>query len=120
MIHSPSRSPRPHVPGVRRTRVASLVWEDSTCRRATKAHALRRLDPAHSFKGPQAVSTETTYHNYRVHVLQLPEPVCLEPEPPSKRSHCSEKPGHRSKEQPPFTTTGESPHPATKTQPSPK
>ena len=47
--------------------------------------------------------------------LQLLEPLCLEPKLCRRRSHCDEKPEHRSKEWPPLATTRESPRPATKT-----
>ena len=61
---------------VRGTRVQSLVWEDSTCRRATKAHAPQLLSP-----GAAA-------------------PEALGPVLGSERSHCTEKPGHNNREQP--------------------
>ena len=61
------------IPG---TRVRALVWEDPTCRRATK--------PVH--------------HNYWAHVLQLLKPAHLEPVLCNKRSHRNEKPAHCNKE----------------------
>ena len=41
---------------------------------------------------------------------QLLKPACLEPVLCNKRSHCSKKPGHRNKEQPPLTEMKSSPH----------
>ena len=58
------------------TRVRSLVWEDPTCCRATKP----------------------VRHNYWACVPKLLKPMCLEPVLCNKRSHCNEKPAHRSKE----------------------
>ena len=73
------------------TRVRSLVWEDPTCRGATKAMR----------------------HNYWAHVPQLLKPAHLEPMLHNKRSH-------RNEEKPPLAATRESPHTATKTQRSQK
>ena len=50
-----------------------LAWKDSTCLRATKPE----------------------YHNYFVHMLQLLKLRGLEPLFHNKRSHCNEKPLHR-------------------------
>ena len=58
------------------TQVRALVWEDPTCRGATK--------PMH--------------HNYWACVPQLLKPVHLEPELRSKRSHRNEKPAYCNKE----------------------
>ena len=54
------------------------------------------------------------------HTLQLLKPACLEPVVCNKRCHCNEKPAHCNEEQPPLTTTRESPRAATKTQCSQK
>ena len=70
------------------TRVRALVWEDPTCRGATKP----------------------VRHSYWAWAL---EPVLL-----YKRSHRNEKPTHRNKEQPPLAATRESPCATTKTQSS--
>ena len=80
------------------TWVRALVWEDPTCRGATK--------PAS--------------HNYWACVPQLLKPVRLEPILRNKRSHRSEKPVHCKEEQPPLDATRESPRTATKTQHSQK
>ena len=61
---------------VQGTRVQVLVWEDSTCHRATKARAPQLLSP-----GAAA-------------------PEALGPVLSSERSHCSEKPGRHNREQP--------------------
>ena len=116
------------------TRVWALVWEDPTCRGATKpmhrnywaftleptshnygAHASQLLKPARS-KGLHAATTEPTCHNFWAHVLQLLKPTHLEPVLHSKRSHCNEKPVQHNEEQRPLTSTRESPCTATKTQ----
>ena len=52
------------------TQVQALVWEDPTCRRATK----------------------TVHHNYWARVLQQLKPMCLEPVLRNKRSHRNESP----------------------------
>ena len=57
------------------TRVWSLVWEDPTCRGATKP----------------------VCHNYWAHVPQLLKLTCLDPVLRNKRSHCNEKPEHRNR-----------------------
>ena len=58
------------------TRVRALVWEDPTCRGATKP----------------------VRHNYWARVPQLLKPVCLQPVLHNKRSHRNEKPAHRNEE----------------------
>ena len=68
------------------TRVRALVWEDPTCRGATRP-----------------VSTTT-------------EPARLEPVLRNKRGRDSERPMHRDEEWPPLATTRESPSTETKTQ----
>ena len=92
------------------TGVRALVWEDPTCREATK--------PVHH--NYWACALEPTSHNYWAHVLQLLKPARLEPVLHNKRSHCSEKPEHHKEEQPLLAATRESPHTATKTQRSQK
>ena len=84
---------RIHLP-MQGTWVWSLVWEDPTCRRATKP----------------------VRHNYRARVMQLLKPACLEPMLRNKRSHHNEKPAHCSEELPLLAATRESPCTATKTQ----
>ena len=64
------------------TQVRALVWEDPTCREATK--------PMHH--NYWACTLEPASHNYWAHVLQLLKPARLEPVLHNKRSHCSEKP----------------------------
>ena len=80
------------------TQVRALVWEDPTCRRATKP----------------------VRHNYWARVPQLLKPMRLEPVLRNKRSHRSEKPVHHKEEEPPLAATRESPRAATKTQHSQK
>ena len=58
------------------TGVQALVWEDPTCRGATKP----------------------VRHTYRACVPQLLKPACLEPVLCNKRSHRYEKPVHHNKE----------------------
>ena len=58
------------------TWVRSLVWEDSTCRRATKPLC-------HNY---WAYPLEPTSHSYWALVLQLLKPGCLEPVLSNKRS----------------------------------
>ena len=70
------------------TWVRALVWEDPTCRRATKPMC-------HNY---WACAIEPASHNYWVRVPQLLKPVCLEPVLRNKRSHHNEKPVHRNKE----------------------
>ena len=86
------------------TRVWALVWEDPTCRRATK--------PVHHncWACVQLLSLRAT----------TTELVHLEPMLRNKRSHCNEKHAHHSEEQPPLTARRESLRPAVKTQCSQK
>ena len=70
------------------TRVRALVWEDPTCRGATKP-------VCHNY---WACALQPVSHNYWAHMPQLLKPVHLEPVLRNKRSHCSEKPAHRNKE----------------------
>ena len=58
------------------TQFQALVWEDSTCHRATKS----------------------VRHNYWARVPQLLKPVHLELMLHNKRSHRNEKPAHRNQE----------------------
>ena len=81
------------------TRVRALVWEDPTCRRATK--------PVHH--NYWAYTLEPMSHNYWAHVPQLLKPARLERVLRNKGSHRNEKPAHGNEEQPPFTTTREKP-----------
>ena len=78
---------------VQGTQVCSPVWEDSTCRGATK--------PVH--------------HEYLAHTLQLLNPVHLEPVLFNKRSHYNEK-SVRGKEKPSLPQQGKSLGTAMKTQ----
>ena len=70
------------------TRVWALLWEDPTCRRATK--------PVHH--NYWACALEPTSHNYWAHMPHLLKPACLEPVLCNKRSHHNEKPAHRNEE----------------------
>ena len=70
------------------TRVRALVWEDPTCRGATKPMR-------HNY---WAWALEPTSHNYWAHVPQLLKPVGLEPVLHNKRRHRNEKPAHRKEE----------------------
>ena len=88
------------------TLVRALVQEDPTCHGATKP-------VCHNY---WACALEPVSHNYWAHKPQLLKLVRLEPVLHNKRSHCNEKPVHHNEEQPPLTTTRESPHAATKTQ----
>ena len=63
------------------TRVRALVWEDPTCRGATKPRA------------SQLLSLRS-----RARVPQLLKPACLESTLRNKRSHCNEKPTRRNEE----------------------
>ena len=69
------------------TRVRALLWEDPTCRGATRPVS----------------------HN-------CCEPARLEPVFRNKRGRNSERPAHRDEEWPPLAATGESPRTETKTQ----
>ena len=91
------------------TRVRGLVWEDPTCRKATKP-------VRHNY---WACALEPVSHNYWPCVLQLLKPACLEPVLHNKRSHCSEKPAHCNRVLP-LAATRESPHAEMKTQCSQK
>ena len=71
-------------PAMQGTWVQALVWEDPICRRATK--------PTHTTTEPALQSPQPT----------TTEPACLERVLHKKRSHCSEKPVHRTEEQPPL------------------
>ena len=70
------------------TWVRALVWEDPTCRGATKP-------VCHSY---WACALEPVSHNYWVYVPQLLKPARLEPMLRNKRSHRNEKPVHRNEE----------------------
>ena len=72
------------------TRVWALVWEDPTCRGATK---LMR----HNF---WACALEPASHNYWARAPQLLRPMHLQPMLRNKRSHHNEKPAHRTKSSP--------------------
>ena len=65
-----------------------LVWEDPTCRGATK--------PARC--NYWACALEPASHNYWAHVPQLLKPRRLEPVLHNKGSHDNEKPAHRNEE----------------------
>ena len=43
-------------------------------------------------------ATKPVHHNYWAHMLQLLNPVCLEPMLHNKRSRCNEKPMHLNEE----------------------
>ena len=66
------------------TRVQALVWEDPTCRGATK--------PVHHNYWPCAL--EPMSHNYEARMPQLLKPACLEPVLCNKRSQRNGKPAH--------------------------
>ena len=100
---------RIHLP-MQGTRVRSLVWEDPTCRGATK--------PMHH--NYWACALEPVSHNYWAHVPQLLRPAHLEPMLCNKRSHRNEKPVHHNEEWSLLAATRESPRAATKTQHSQK
>ena len=72
------------------TRVWALVWEDPTCRRATKP-------VRHNY---WACALEPVSHNYWARVPQLLKPTCLEPVLPTREA-----------------TTMRSLHPTTKSSP---
>ena len=92
------------------TRVRALVWEDPTCRAATKP-------VRHNY---WACALEPVSHNFWARVLQLLKPACLEPMLRNRRSHHSERTAHCNEEWPPLAATRESPRAATKTQRSQK
>ena len=83
------------------TNVQSLVWEDPTCRRATKPmrhnYWNRSLEPM-SFNYWAHASQLLKQVHSGAHMLQLLRPVCLEPVLCKKRSHCNEKPMHNNEE----------------------
>ena len=83
---------RIHLP-MQGTRIRSLVWEDPTCRRATKPMC-------HNY---WACALEPASRKHWAHVLQLLKPVCLEPVLCNKRSKATTM---RS----PHTTTKSNPH----------
>ena len=95
---------------VQGTWVPALVWENSTCRGATKPMR-------HNY---WAYALEPVSHNYWAHMPQLLKPTCLEPMLRNRRSHGNEKPVHQNEKQPPLVATRESPCVATKTQCSQK
>ena len=70
------------------TRVWTLVWEDPTCRGATKP-------VCHNY---WACALEPVSHNSWTRVPQLLKPTHLEPVLRNKRSHSNEKPAHHNKE----------------------
>ena len=70
------------------TWVRTLVWEDPTCRGATRP-------VRHNY---WACALEPASHNYWAHVPQLLKPTHLEPMLRNKRSHSKEKPAHRNEE----------------------
>ena len=80
------------------TRVRALVWEDPTCRGATKP-------VSHNY---WTCALEPVSHNYWACVPQLLKPARLEPVLRKKRSHCNEKPVHCKEEQPLLDATKES------------
>ena len=70
------------------TQVRALVWEDPTCRGATK--------PVHHNYWACALEPES--HNYWACVPQLLKPTRLEPVLHNKRSNHNEKPPHHNEE----------------------
>ena len=70
------------------TRVQALVWEDPTCRGATKP-------VRHNY---WACALEPANHNYWAHEPQLLKPARLEPVLRNKRSHRNEKPAHHNED----------------------
>ena len=88
------------------TRVRALVWEDPTCRGATRP-------VSHNY---WACALEPASHSYWACVPQLLKPTCLEPVLHNKRSHGNEKPTRRKEEEPLLAATRESPRAITKTQ----
>ena len=100
---------RIHLP-MQGTQVRALVWEDPTCRRATKP-------VCHNY---WACALEPTSHNYWVHLPQLLRPMLLEPvlhnkEKPPQWEACGPQRRVAS-----AASTRESPRAATKTQSSQK
>ena len=70
------------------TQVRALVWENPTCRGATKP-------VTHNY---WAWALKPASHNYWAHMPQLLKPTRLEPALCNKRSHHSEKPAHHNEE----------------------
>ena len=68
--------------------VRALVWEDPTCRGATKP-------VRHNY---WACALEPACHNYWARVPQLLKPARLEPVLRNKSSHRNEKPAHRNED----------------------
>ena len=91
------------------TQVRSLVWEDSTCCRATQTvrhnYWVRTLEPtscnywAYMPQLPQLLkpTCSRAAHNYWTHMRHLLKPSHPEPVLCSKRSHRYEKPTHHNK-----------------------
>ena len=92
------------------TRVRALVWEDPTCRGATKPMR-------HNY---WACALETASHNYWAREPQLLKPVRLEPMLCSGRSHPNVRPVDRNKEWPLLSAARGGPRAAAKTQCSQK
>ena len=78
---------RIHLP-MQGTRVRALLWEDPTCRGATKPMC-------HNY---WACALEPARHNYWACMPQLLKPTCLEPVLCNKRSYRNEKPVHCNEE----------------------
>ena len=70
------------------TWVRALVWEDPTCRGATKPMCHNYL----------ACALEPASHSYWVHVSQLLKPMHLQPVLRNKRRHRNKKPVNRNEE----------------------
>ena len=96
---------RIHLP-MQGTYVRLLVWEDSTCHGAAKAHVPQLLSLYSRAHRPQLLS----------HTRQLLKPMHLEPVLlRNKRCHCNEKLMHSKEEQSLLTATREGPRAVTKT-----
>ena len=82
------------------TRIRALVWEDPTCRGATKLvchnYWACALEPAS--QNYWACALEPASHNYWARVPQLLKPTHLESVLHNKGSHRNEKPAHRNEE----------------------
>ena len=78
---------RIHLP-MQRSQVRALVWEDPTCRGATKP-------VCHNY---WACALKPASHNYWAHVPQLLRPTRLQLVLQNKRSHGNEKLAHRDEE----------------------
>ena len=72
------------------TWVQALVWEDPTCRRATKPVCLNYW----------ACTLDPKRHNKPAHPRATTEPTCLEPGLRNKGNHSNEKPAHHNEEYP--------------------